>query len=102
MTWFKDGTHDRVFNGMLQGTVAVSDSSIYMKEAFCGSPDAEQELVLFELTELEQLPETIAYLLQHPDVAQRIADNGYRRALCSETWDARAKELDRDLISELA
>jgi hypothetical protein len=101
MTWFKDGTHDRVFNGMLQGAVAVSDSSIYMKEAFCGSPDAEQELVLFELTELEQLPETIAYLLQHPDVAQRIADNGYRRALRSETWDARAKELDRDLISEL-
>jgi hypothetical protein len=119
MTWFKDGTHDRVFNGMLQGTVAVSDSSIYMKEAFCGSPEKErneaagneaagcapvspeQELVLFELTELEQFPETIAYLLQHPDVAQRIADNGYRRALRSETWDARAKELDRDLISEL-
>jgi glycosyltransferase involved in cell wall biosynthesis len=115
MTWFKDGTHDRVFNGMLQGAVAVSDSSIYMKEAFRGCPIAagneeagcapvssEQELVLFELTELEQLPETIAYLLQHPDIAQCIADNGYRRAMRSETWDARAKELDRDLISELA
>jgi glycosyltransferase involved in cell wall biosynthesis len=120
MTWFKDGTHDRVFNGMLQGAVAVSDSSIYMKEAFRGCPIAagneaegtvatgcvpvssEQELVLFELTELEQLPKTIAYLLQHPDIAQCIADNGYRRAMRSETWDARAKELDRDLISELA
>jgi glycosyltransferase involved in cell wall biosynthesis len=124
MTWFKDGTHDRVFNGMLQGAVAVSDSSIYMKEAFRGNSGAagneaaenevegtvaavapvssEQELVLFELTELEQLPETIAYLLHHPDIAQNIADNGYRRAMRSETWTARAKELDRDLISELA
>ena len=34
MTWFKDGTHDRVFNGMLAGAVAVTDSSIYMKENF--------------------------------------------------------------------
>jgi glycosyltransferase involved in cell wall biosynthesis len=102
MTWFKDGAHERVFNGMLQGAVAVSDSSIYMKEAFCGSPvSEEQELILFELTELEQLPETISFLLHNPAAAQKIADNGYRRALRSETWEARAKELDHDLISEL-
>jgi len=41
MTWFKDGTHDRVFNGMLQGAVAMTDTSGYMKEEFCGVPDGE-------------------------------------------------------------
>ena len=28
MTWFKDGTHDRVYNGMLAGAVAVTDTSL--------------------------------------------------------------------------
>jgi glycosyltransferase involved in cell wall biosynthesis len=92
MTWFKDGTHDRVFNGMLQGAVAVTDSSVYMKEAF------GDELVMFELNEIDALPDKIKYLLDNPDVAQKIADSGYERAMRSETWEARAKELDRDLF----
>jgi hypothetical protein len=92
MTWFKDGTHDRVFNGMLQGAVAVTDSSVYMKEAF------GDELVMFELNEIDALPDKIKYLLDNPDVAQKIADSGYERAMKSETWEARAKELDRDLF----
>jgi glycosyltransferase involved in cell wall biosynthesis len=112
MTWFKDGTHDRVFNGMLQGAVAVTDSSVYMKEAFCSEiniddeklnkSDIKAELVMFELNEIDALPDKIKYLLDNPDVAQRIADNGYERAMRSETWESRAKELDRDLFGGLA
>jgi hypothetical protein len=102
MTWFKDGTHDRVFNGMLQGAVAVTDSSVYMKEAFCGDLNkSDAELVMFELDEIDGLPDKIRYLLDNTDVAQRIADNGYERALESETWEARARELDRDLLGDL-
>ena len=54
MTWFKDGTHDRVFNGMLAGAVAVTDSSIYMKENF-----TDNELVMFELEDIDKLPHII-------------------------------------------
>lgn len=34
MTWFKAGTHDRVFNGMLAGAGVVTDTSSYMEENF--------------------------------------------------------------------
>lgn len=103
MTWFKDGTHDRVFNGMLAGAVAVTDTSHYMKESFCGfcTPDGEdeRELVFFELDQIDSLPEQIEVLLENPDQMQKIADRGLLRAKEKESWQMRARELDRDLLS---
>ncbi len=102
MTWFKDGTHDRVFNGMLQGAVAVSDTSVYMKEEFCwlkraGQPD-ERELVLFELPEIDSLPDQIKELLKNDLLLQDIADRGYRKAKAEHTWRNRTEELKTDIL----
>ena len=102
MTWFKDGTHDRVFNGMLAGAVALSDSSVYMKEEFCGdidNPDAE--LVMFELDEIDALPQTVKELLANPKRMQQIADRGREKALPGHTWQVRARELHEDLLTLL-
>lgn len=105
MTWFKDGTHDRVFNGMLQGAVTVSDTSVYMKEEFCGflEPDGsdQRDMVLFELESIDQLPEQVQELLEDVDKAQKIADRGYQKARALHTWRARAEELERDLLNQL-
>ncbi len=104
MTWFKDGTHDRVFNGMLQGAVAVTDTSGYMKEEFCGYGEGtaqDGELVFFELEELDKLPSRIQDLLEHLDCAQRVADCGYAKAKRFHTWHSRALELEQDLLSQL-
>lgn len=102
MTWFKDGTHDRVFNGMLQGAVAVSDTSVYMKEEFCGfrrlDETDERELVLFELKEIAQLPDQINGLLEDDLCAQKIADRGYQKAKEKHTWKNRAIELKTDIL----
>ncbi len=106
MTWFKDGTHDRVFNGMLQGAVAVSDTSGYMKEEFCGFLDGSsqadgRELLMFELEELEKLPSQVKMLLDDPQAMQRIADRGYDKAKASHTWRARVVELEEHLLGQL-
>lgn len=107
MTWFKDGTHDRVFNGMLQGAVAVSDTSEYMKEEFCGfkggasSGEDGRELAFFELEELDSLPLQVEDLLSNPQTAQQIADRGYAKAKEFHTWKVRAMELEQDLLSQI-
>ena len=105
MTWFKDGTHDRIFNGMLQKAVTVSDSSVYMKEEFCGTVQGEEtdqrEMALFELPELYQLPTLIHNLLEDQKAAQKIADRGYQRAYKEHTWAVRAHELETDLLNQL-
>lgn len=102
MTWFKDGSHDRVFNGMLAGAVAVTDSSVYMHETFNGDPlDSSAELVMFELNQISRLPETVKALLQDPARMQQIADTGRKKALANHTWQARARELHEDLLTHL-
>ena len=103
MTWFKDGAHDRVFNGMLSGALAVTDSSKYMREEFVSSDDIDEtkdDLVMFELEQMETLPKKVQSLLNNLDQAQLIADRGYKKAF-SHTWAARAEELDRDLLSQI-
>lgn len=96
MTWFKDGTHDRVFNGMLAGAVAVTDSSIYMKENF-----TDNELVMFELEDIDKLPHIINDLVTDKYKMQKIADEGRKKALQFHSWEKRADELYYDLISQL-
>ncbi len=104
MTWFKDGTHDRVFNGMLQGAVAVSDTSVYMKEEFSGFTEPsradEREMILFELPEISSLPEQIKKLLGDDALLQEIADRGYEKAKKFHTWHNRAVELKTDILDD--
>lgn len=76
MTWFKDGTHDRVFNAMLAGSVALTDSSIYMKEVF----EDGKGLRIFELTEEWRIPEMVKELLNNEHKMQELADQGYKIA----------------------
>lgn len=106
MTWFKDGTHERVFNGMLAGAVAVTDKSEYMLETFCGIERiADKEyntdkahLAFFELEELKKLPDKVLYLLENLGQAQEIANRGYQKAKKEHTWDVRAKEIEEALF----
>ena len=102
MTWFKDGTHDRVFNGMLQGAVAVSDSSVYMKEEFCGIRERDKadrrEMVLFELNEIHGLPRTMREVWENEKLAQQIADRGYQKAKEHHTWKNRALEIKTEIL----
>lgn len=102
MTWFKDGTHDRVFNGMLQGAAVVSDTSVYMKEEFCGFLSTGQtdtrELVMFELPEISSLPAQMTALLENDSLLQDIADRGFQKAKEKHTWRNRAIELKTDIL----
>ncbi len=94
MPWFKDGTHDRIFNGMLEGCVVATDPSAYLKEEF-----SDEELLYFELEDIPALPERIGEILSDPDRAITMAEKGKEKALRLHTWQERARELDTDLLS---
>lgn len=76
MTWFKDGSHDRVFNGMLARSVAMTDTSGYMKEVI----EHRKNGMLFELPEIKELPNFVKEVLGNMNYAQTIADAGYELA----------------------
>ncbi len=95
MTWFKDGTHDRVFSGMLAGAVSVTDSSVYMKEIFTD----DEAPVMFELSEMDTLADTVKGLLEDEDRMQKLSIEGKERAERDLTWQHRAAEIEEALLN---
>ena len=92
MPWFKDGAHDRVFNTLLNGAVLLSDDSIYLREIL---RDGEN-CILYNLENIEGMPERVKALLADEDRMQQMADRGYEMAKCAHIWAHRA-----DFLSEL-
>lgn len=96
--WFKDGSHDRVFNAMMCGAAAASETSHYFEEVL--PPDT---WISFDLSQesLDAFPGRIQELLSDNDRLQSIADAGRDLAVSNHTWKARALELHNDLLSFL-
>lgn len=90
MTWFKNGAHDRIFNGMLAGAAVVTDDSRYLKKEFTDG----KELVMFSLKDMRTLPERAFDLFGHMESTQKMADCGYLAAKERHTWKSRAEEIE--------
>lgn len=89
MPWFKAGFQERIATAMLSGTISVTDSSSYIEEHFQDG----RELVLYDLQNLNALPEKINWLLSHEDEAEKIAKAGEKVAENSLTWQCRTEEM---------
>ena len=80
--WFKAGTHDRIFNTLLQHSLPLTDSSRWVDEHFTDGKD----IVLYDLKHLSKLPAITEKLLENPSVAEDIIENGYQKVLREFTW----------------
>lgn len=98
MPWFRDGSHDRIFNAMMCGAVAVSETTRYLEETLPSGT-----WVSFDLSpeSLSALPQRILNLLSDEAEMQRIASAGHDLAVAEHTWKSRALELHNDLLSYL-
>lgn len=98
MPWFKDGSHERVFNAMLSGAGVLSERSAYLEETL-----PSNTWLSFDLSQdsLAMLPQRVWSLLSDQDQVQAMASAGYDLAVSTHTWKARAQELHQDLLSFL-
>ena len=87
--WLKSGTQERVFNTMLSGAIAVTDITDFLLENTIDGVN----IVHYNLSDLERLPDKILYYMQHEKEAKKIAQNGYKLAKEKHTWSSRAKEI---------
>lgn len=93
MPWFKDGVHDRIFNSMLNGAVALTDSSVYLD----GFLRQKENAAVYSLKDLDQLPVLAEELLRDEGKMQEIADAGFEAAMRCHTWERRAQEITKIL-----
>ncbi len=87
MSWHKDGFNERIPNSMLAKSVVISDKSTCLEEQY----EDEKEIILFDLGEIDGLPNRIRGLIKNKNKASEIAERGYERALNEDTWESRAK-----------
>ena len=87
--WFKDGSSERPFNTMLNGSLCMIDKSDYLLERFTD----ETDICFFDIQKPEDLADKIEYYLSHLDEAQETANRGYAIATENDTWENRLKTI---------
>ena len=88
MPWFKYGSHDRIYNAMLNGSVCVSDTSEYLKKYFQNG----KNIVFYELNQLDNLVKNVHLLLENPEYAKSIIEN-QKKAVANSTWSHRVHNI---------
>ncbi len=87
MSWHKGGFTERMANIMLSGAVLVTDHTTYLDGKY-----TDQELMSFDLQNVNHLPDKIKYLLTHGKERQEMAERGKNKTLQYHTWDRRAEQ----------
>ena len=88
MPWFKDGMHDRIPATVMNEAVCVTDGSGYINSHFVN----DEELVIFDLKEIENLPARIKALLVDEEMAKSIAKKGKKKANAEYSWNKIVEE----------
>lgn len=82
MPWFKAGTHDRIFNILLQHSLPLTDSSSWIDENFTDNVDIK----LYDLKHPERIPDMVHALLKDSGQAEEIIQKGYEKTAGRFTW----------------
>ena len=96
MAWHKGGFTERMAGCMRAGAVLVTDKTTYEDDAFVN----DQNVILFDLNDIGQLPEKIKRLLRDTGYAESIASAGKQYADTYHSWDKRAEDFC-DLLHQL-
>ncbi len=82
LPWFKDGTHERIFNSFLRNSLPLTDPSIYLKEHF----EDRKSIRYYDLENLNSIPEIIDSILEDPNTAEAIISSGKEIVLSRFIW----------------
>jgi len=89
MTWFKAGSHDRVFNGMLAGAVSVTDDSEYIREVIHPGENG----FIFQLDNMSEMLRIVTDVLEeHVDI-EKIVKNARKEAFENHLLSCRVDEI---------
>lgn len=83
ITGWNEGLHDRILTTMRNGSVCVTNTTPYTDARF----QDQENIVLYDLKKLDELPGKICELLENPVKAEAIADAGYKKVQDAYTWE---------------
>ncbi len=94
MPWFKDGTHDRIYNAMLAKGLCVTDKSKYLCEEFTDGRD----IIFYDLENMDELASLIRKYEENPEPVQLMIETAYDKAVLKHSWVNRAVDILSHLL----
>ena len=94
MPWFKAGTHDRVFNALMHYSCPLTDTSSWLLKNF----EADRECAYYSLEHLDEVPNKIYQLLNHPEMQRDIVENGREKVKNNYTGNQMAETVLKYLM----
>jgi hypothetical protein len=88
MSWHKAGMTERIANSMLNHALCLTDTTDYLEKHFTDGED----IVLFRLDRLGELPDKVRGLLGDAALVDRITENAYANASANHRWCNRARD----------
>lgn len=92
MPWFKDGSHERIAMGSMNGAVCVTDASEYVSEVW-----GKTGVVYYDWRKPDELIEKLRALSEDKTEAERIAAEGQRIAEENVSIDNFAEEIIKQI-----
>lgn len=89
MPFFKDGSHERIFNSLACGSLPITSGSKYIEEAFVIGKD----LLKYEPGSWDEVNESVNHLLSNEKERLLIVENGRKKVMQNHTWDNRAQQM---------
>ncbi|MCP4218683.1 MAG: glycosyltransferase family 1 protein [bacterium] len=86
-----EGSHERVFSGMLNGAAVLTDKNDYFGKIL----KAEENILFYDWKALDALPGKLNDWLGSPEKLQAVAAAGQKEATAKHSWKHRAEELIR-------
>ena len=96
MPWFKNGSHERVFNGMLNGAVVVTEQNPYFEGTL---PEGTWVRYSLEEDSLFRMCREVGELLDDEESWNQITAKAYEFASKGQTWEHRAEEIAQELLA---
>lgn len=88
---FADGSHERVFTAMAQGSVCVTDRNIYLEESL----EDGKNIIFYSKSEPEELVDKVRRILDGRIDGEKIASNAFEKSNTEHLWRNRAHEILR-------
>jgi spore maturation protein CgeB len=93
MPFFKNGSHERVFNSLACGALPVTTETLYFKEIF----NNDQDIIFYQPGHWDKINESIHHFLENEDKRREGVNQGRNKILQGHTWDHRVDQLLQEL-----
>lgn len=93
----KAGFTERHGNSMLNGAISVTDRTDYLVENFTD----QEDIVFYDLDNLNQLPSRVQWILNNPNEAEKISMSARNKAMECYTWNNACELFLQILLGEL-